>query len=119
MTLHTNPANHAARPEPAPAVREAIRRLLAAAPPGSRVILFGSHARGQARPDSDVDLLVIEPHVANRFEEMVRLDRALAPSLLPVDLIVSSEAHFQHGRGTKNTVYFHADREGRVYERSA
>ena len=25
-----------------------------------RIILFGSHARGEARPDSDVDLLVIE-----------------------------------------------------------
>ena len=42
-------------------IQEAGQRLHAAAPPGSRVILFGSHARGQAGPHSDLDFLVIEP----------------------------------------------------------
>jgi predicted nucleotidyltransferase len=40
-------------------IAEAARRLAAAAP-GARVILFGSHARGEADPHSDVDFLVIE-----------------------------------------------------------
>ena len=97
-------------------VREAVRRILAAAPPGSRVILFGSHARGQARPDSDIDLLVVEPQVRDPIAEMVRLDRALTPLRLPVDLLVSSEEQFKYWRETPNTVYFHAAREGQVYE---
>ena len=43
-------------------IEEAASRITDAAP-GSRVILFGSHARGHVREDSDLDLLVIEPVV--------------------------------------------------------
>lgn len=46
-------------------VEEAGRRLAAAAPDAD-VILFGSRARGEARPDSDLDLLVIEPDFGRR-----------------------------------------------------
>ena len=40
-------------------------------------MLFGSYARGDAREDSDLDLLVIEPRVDDRAKEMVRLRRVL------------------------------------------
>lgn len=36
---------------------EAVRRLVEAAHP-RRIILLGSHARGDAHPDSDVDLML-------------------------------------------------------------
>jgi predicted nucleotidyltransferase len=52
-------------------IEEAGRRLAAAAP-DAEVILFGSHARGEANPHSDVDFLVVEPEVANEAEEAVR-----------------------------------------------
>jgi len=40
-------------------LQEVLRRILEVGSP-LRIILFGSRARGQARPDSDLDLLVIE-----------------------------------------------------------
>ncbi len=58
-------------------IAEAGRRIGAAAPEGSRVILFGSHARGEAGPHSDLDILVIEPEVDNSADESVRLRRTL------------------------------------------
>ena len=75
-------------------IDEAARRITAAAP-GARVILFGSQARGEAGPDSDVDLLVVEPSVDDRFAEIVRLQRVLAPLRLPADVVVVSEAHVE------------------------
>ena len=41
------------------ALIEEVARRLAVAAPGARVILFGSRARGEERPNSDLDLLVI------------------------------------------------------------
>ena len=41
-------------------IREFVDKVVAEFAP-QRVILFGSHARGDATPDSDVDLLVIMP----------------------------------------------------------
>src|SRR5271166_592762 len=54
---------------------DAAVRILAEAARPARIVLFGSHARGDAREDSDVDLLVIEPQVEDRAREMVRLRR--------------------------------------------
>ena len=94
-------------------IDEAGRRLAAAAP-GARVILFGSHARGEAGPDSDVDLLVVEPHVDDQFAEIVRLQRVLAPLRLPADVVVLSAEHVHDWGEVENTMLRDALREGRV-----
>jgi predicted nucleotidyltransferase len=94
-------------------IEEAARRIAAAAP-GARVILFGSHARGDAGPDSDVDLLVIEPRVEDHNREVVRLQRVLAPLRLPADVIVVSEQHVEEWGDVESTMVHDALREGRV-----
>lgn len=70
-----------------------------------QVILFGSRARGDARPDSDVDLLVIEskPFGAgrSRHAEEVRLNRALAASPFARDILVYSRDDIEQWRGTE------------------
>ena len=68
-------------------IEEAGRRLAAAAP-DAEIILFGSSARGEARPDSDLDLLVIESDFSRRGEEYVRLRKELRGLDVAVDLLV-------------------------------
>jgi len=99
-------------------IQEAVRRIQSAAA-GARVIVFGSWARGEARPDSDVDLLVIEPEVANRYEETVRLTQLLGESLIPADVVVLSQEAYDRWREVPNSLAWRAGREGRLYERVA
>jgi uncharacterized protein len=96
-------------------LERAAEMLLEAAPAGSRVILFGSHARGEAGPRSDVDFLVVEPEVTNRMGEMVRLAEVLRPLRVPADVLVTSAERFEYWRDTPNTLIYRAAREGRVY----
>lgn len=94
-------------------IDEAGRRLSGAAPPGTRVILFGSHARGEADKHSDLDFLVIEPEVENESEESVRLRRTLRGLLLAADVIVASEQRVREWRAVKGSLIHAALAEGR------
>lgn len=100
-------------------IQEAADALLAAAPAGSRVVLFGSFARGTQRPDSDLDFLVIEPAVQDRFAETHRLRRAVeaafGDTVQPVDIIVTDEARFLRSKDTPNTLAYEAATSGRTY----
>ncbi|MEX2448471.1 MAG: nucleotidyltransferase domain-containing protein [Solirubrobacterales bacterium] len=80
----------------------------------STVILFGSHARGEARADSDVDFLVIEPVVKNRLEEWGRLRRALKDFPMPVDIVVLDEERAERRAKVPGTMVHHALRDGQV-----
>jgi uncharacterized protein len=93
-------------------IEEAGRRLLAAAPPRTRVILFGSHARGDAGKHSDLDFLVIEPSVEDWGRESVRLHRALQRGVY-ADVIVVSEESVREWRDVYGTVIHAALGEGR------
>jgi predicted nucleotidyltransferase len=94
-------------------IAEAGRRLAAAAP-GARVILFGSYARGEARPGSDLDLLVVEPRLSSRRQEFGRLRMALGDIGVPVDLIVVSDDHVSKWGEVPGGVIHEALRDGRV-----
>jgi uncharacterized protein len=97
-------------------IEKAVDLLLEAAPAGSKVILFGSHARGDARPDSDLDFLVVEPRVADHRAEMVRLEAVLEPLNIPTDVLVTSKAIFEEWHDTPGTVLYEAAKEGRVFD---
>src|ERR1019366_7219913 len=94
-------------------IEEAGRRLLAAAPPDTRVVLFGSHARGEAGRHSDLDFLVIEPEVENAAVESVRLRRALGDLVLAADVIVASEYRVREWRDVRGSLIHAALAEGR------
>jgi uncharacterized protein len=98
----------------AEAIERAAQRLAAEAGPGARVFLFGSHARGEAGPNSDLDFLVIEPKVDGRHAEMVRLRGALRGLEVPVDVIVYSDAQAERFGRTWGHVVRHALEEGRL-----
>jgi predicted nucleotidyltransferase len=87
-------------------------------PKPSRVVLFGSRARGEARPDSDIDLLVVMPQPTLTATERQLALRSLRAVLRPlplkvgVDLVVVGEQDAHHLAGSRWHVVARALREG-------
>jgi predicted nucleotidyltransferase len=94
-------------------IKEAGRRLTAAAPDAD-IILFGSRARGEARPDSDLDLLVIEPDFDRRGEEYGRLRRELRGLDVAIDLVIYRRREADQWRSVPGSFLHRALGEGRV-----
>jgi predicted nucleotidyltransferase len=88
--------------------------LAQAAGPNSKVILFGSYARGEERADSDLDFLVIEPKVSDHFGESVRLAKLVGELGVPADVVVASEDHVREWGGLSGTMIHDALSEGKI-----
>jgi uncharacterized protein len=99
-------------------VERAGRALIEATTAPTKVIVFGSRARGDADDRSDFDFLVIEQEVDDRFGEMVRLGRLLGRLLIPADVVVVSEQHARRWGAVKGTMIHDAMSEGRVVAES-
>ena len=105
-------------PESIRAMAEAIR--VAADP--QRILLFGSQARGEARADSDVDLLVVLERErwahASTYEEMSRLHAMIPRPNVAVDVLVFTPEEVEDYRTARNSVVARALKDGVVlYER--
>ena len=100
-------------------VAEMVTRIREAVRP-DKIVLFGSHARGEARPGSDLDLLVIAPSTLPRWQRTPPLYRLLAGMGVPKDIIWWTSEEVKEWRGVKSHFINTAMREGKVlYERSA
>lgn len=84
-----------------------------------RIILFGSHARGDAQAQSDVDLLVVMSAVEDKRKATIEIRRALADLPVSKDIIVSTPEEIQRRGNFVGSVLRPALKEGKVlYERS-
>jgi len=79
-----------------------------------RVILFGSHARGTAGPDSDVDLLVVMPVAGSKREKQLEVRLALHEFKVSKDIIITTPEDFEWRKEIPGTVERPAAREGKV-----
>ncbi|MFI5400135.1 MAG: nucleotidyltransferase domain-containing protein [SAR324 cluster bacterium] len=95
------------------AIRSMVRTIVEQFEP-ERVILFGSHARGTAGPDSDVDLLVVMPVQGSNRDQAVKILSTLQRVDMPMDLIVTTPEDFAWRKDIAGTIERPADREGKV-----
>jgi predicted nucleotidyltransferase len=92
---------------------EIVRRIVAVAEPET-IILFGSAARGDLGPNSDVDLLVVKRGVFHRRWLMAAIYRSLIGVGQAVDVVVVTPEDVEHYRESQALVIAPALREGRV-----
>jgi predicted nucleotidyltransferase len=80
----------------------------------AKIILFGSHARGLASVDSDVDLLVVMDVKDSKRRQAIEIDLALSDRRFPLDLIVVTPEEFETYRDVAGHIVYPAAREGKV-----
>jgi len=93
-------------------IREAVRP--------ERIILFGSHARGEGSRGSDVDLLIVAPSGLPRWRRTPSIYRLLAGLGVPKDVLWWTPEEIEEWRGVRSHFINTVLREGKVlYERPA
>lgn len=98
-------------------IEKMVRRIVRKFRP-EKIILFGSHARGDAGPDSDVDLLVVMSIDEAKRDAQLNVRMALHDFRIPLDVIVTRPEDFAWRKDVVGTIEWPASREGKVlYER--
>lgn len=99
--------------QPAPDTIDQLVRIITQAVRPTRIIMYGSAARGTMRETSDIDLLVVVASEADRESAWASLAGRLGRLAHPIDLLVATEEDLRRFGGNWSLVYFWALREGK------
>lgn len=77
-----------------------------------RIILFGSHARGDAGLDSDVDILVVIDMKGSKREKAIEIGRVLHDIPVAKDILVSTTEEYEWRKDVTGTIEYPASHEG-------
>lgn len=94
-------------------LQEVVRRIRTAGKP-ERIVLFGSRARGDARQDSDLDLLIIEESTAPRHKRPIPYLHALLGLFPAKDVVVYTPTEVAEWADVPNAFVTTALREGKI-----
>jgi predicted nucleotidyltransferase len=94
-------------------IRDLSQQIVAAVHP-LRIILFGSAAGGQARADSDIDLVVVMSEGTHRRRTAQLLCRTIHGIRVPFDLIVATPGDLERHRDNPGLIYYAIARHGRT-----
>lgn len=102
---------------PQAAIAEVVRHIVELYRP-ERLILFGSYAYGDPRPESDVDLLVVMDTELRESEQAVQILQSIEHHF-GIDLIVRTPENLEHRLALGNSFLTEIVERGEVlYERS-
>ncbi len=93
-------------------LQEIVQRIVDTVHP-LRVILFGSTARGEAGPESNIDLLIVMHDGTHRFETTQKIYRHLRGLHIAVDVVVATESDVREYGASPALIYREALRDGR------
>ncbi len=99
-------------------LKKAIKVIVRVAEP-DKIILFGSHVKGNSKPESDYDLLVLKKGVKKQRALVQKIYLNFKDIGAPIDVIVADLEKFEELKNDPYLIYFEAANNGRmVYEKS-
>ena len=93
---------------------KSVARAMGIAANAERVILFGSHARGDATEHSDVDFMIIAKSDLPRFKRSRELYKLLRPHPFAMDIVVYTPQEIEKGKRTKVSFVSTVLKEGKT-----
>ena len=78
-----------------------------------RIILFGSAAKGEMGPDSDIDLMVVMPEGTHRRQTAQKLYRDVRGFKVPFDVIVATPGDLVRYGNSPGLIYRDVLRDGK------
>jgi len=99
-------------------LEKAIKIIVQVAKP-DKIILFGSHAKGDDRSESDYDLLVLKRGVKKQRSLTQKIYLSFKDVGAPIDVIVADLDKYEQLKTDPYLIYSEVDKNGRmVYEKS-
>jgi predicted nucleotidyltransferase len=99
-------------------LKKAIQIIVEVAEP-DKIILFGSHARGDAGSESDYDILVLKKGEKKQRALTQKIYMGFKDIGAPIDVIVADLDKFEELKSDPYLIYSEANRHGRtVYEKT-
>ncbi len=94
-------------------IKQMVKRIVKRFDP-DQIILFGSHAKGTAGADSDIDLLVVMPVLGSKREKQIELRLAVHDIDAPKDIVVATPDELMRQKDIAGTIFRPALQEGKV-----
>ena len=79
-----------------------------------RIVLFGSHARGDAGTDSDLDVFIEMQTSRRPPERAIEVSAAFGLRTWPLDVVVYTPEEVQRLRGVSGTLLWVIEKEGKL-----
>jgi uncharacterized protein len=94
------------------AIDKVVRKIVELVHPLS-IILFGSSARGEAKPESDIDLMVVMPEGVHRRKTAQFLYQHISGIKTPFDIVVATPRDLEKHKNNVGLIYKSVMREGK------
>lgn len=110
--MHTKARKKRGKPDPA-ILANIVKAVVRAAKP-EKIVMFGSAARGEMGPNSDIDLLVVKGGKFNYWRVYNKIREHLRSTAAPIDIVLVTPEQVERYRDSFCLVICPALREGKI-----